>query len=416
MARSDILTMIPLDRAAKIIGIDPYHFNSITTLRRPETNACDDIWFQTSDQRVGQLSRDDLAIALKQAETIVSNYLGYFLIPQWIQNEEQIVTKPYSPELFNFTGRNSRGQPKSVVTSKGYVIEGGVKAKTLILAGAAVVYSDANSDGFDELATVSVVTSVTEPQEIHVFFPGKSGSDKWEIKPITVSISGGTATITFPKYLSPNPNLWTNEPLEGDILRTINGDSNSNFLSTLDVYRVYNDPSNQAVLYCEGCSCDSCGGSGCVVCGWTTNSGCIRVRDSRRGIITYTAAVWNSGTLSFDSLADCCWSEPDKLYINYRSGIRNYDLDQPDLQMAPAFERMIVYYALTLIDREMNGCENSRNIWKHQNEDLAKSESSSSGSVSYSLTGRMASNPLGTKRAAINLWRALEQNRLPQGR
>lgn len=417
MAVASVVTMIPLDRAARLLGVDSYHFNSITTTRRSEVASCDDVWFQYPWQRQGAFSREDLAAALKQAEDTVTHYLGYSLIPQWVQNEEKIVTKPANVEMFNVTGRNARGQLKSVVTDRGYVIEGGRKAKTLIQFGAAVVYSDSNGDGYNDLATVVVATSVTEPQEVHVFFSGNSGADKWEIRPISVSISGGNATITFPRYLVPLPELWERDPAEGDVWRNINGDDSNQFITTCDVYRVYNDPSAPAVLYKEGCSCSSCGGTGCVVCQWSTNTGCLRVRDGRRGIVTYQAAEWDATNQEFRLLSstDCCWWEPDKLFVWYRAGLVNLDLDQPYLQMDPMWERLVVFYAISLIDRKIPGCENTQNIWKMQLEDLGKSESSGDSSYTYSITGRIAGNPLGTRRAAINLWRAIESNRILQG-
>lgn len=304
MARSDIVTQVPLDRAAKIMGIDPYHFNQITTVRRPETNACADIWFQYTEQRVGQLSRDDFAVALKQAEDTITHYLGYTLIPQWVVDEEQPITKPASPEMVNISGRNSRGQAKSVVTNRGFVIAGGIRTKTLIEANTPIIYSDNNGDGYVEFCTVTVNTTVTDPEEIHVYFPGLDGSDKWEIRPISVSISGGIATITFYRYLVPLPDQWTVDPDAGDILRNINGDDINAFLPDVDVYRVYNDVSSQATLYAEG-TCLNCSGTGCEACGWTTNTACLRVRDSRRGIVTYSSATWNEDTEQFDFNLNC---------------------------------------------------------------------------------------------------------------
>lgn len=413
MARSDILTMIPLDRAALILGVDPFHFNSIVTLQRPENNACDDIWFQNSWQRQGQLGREDLAVALRQAEDTVTKYLGYFLIPQWVQEEEKVITKPYSPELTNITSRNSRGQAKSVVTDRGYVIEGGRKASTLIEEGSATVYSDENNDGYDETCTVVVPTTVTDPQEIHVYFPGKNGDSKWEIRPTTVTLSGGDATIVFPRYLVPLPELWTNEPIAGDVWRTINGDDLANFLEIVDVYRVYNDPQSQAVLYTEGITCDTCSGTGCQACGWTTNTACIRIRDSRKGIVTYSPATWDADTEQFNFLTPSSYRDPDKLYIWYRSGLINNEMDSPYLQMEPIWERLVVYYAVTLLDRNMNGCENTQNIWQMMTTDLAKSLPDGSN---FQVSNRDISNPLGTKYASIRLWRLIESNRLLQGR
>lgn len=413
MARSDIVTMIPLDRAARILGIDPYHFNMITTTRRPQTNACDDVWFQTAEQNIGQASRYDLSAALYQAEQQVTRYLGYSPMPAWIYQEECQITKPFAVELTNYKGINSRGKFKSLRTKLGYILEAGKRTKTLIEAGAAVAYSDANGDGYNELATVTVVTTVTEPQEICVFFAGKSGEDGWEIRPIEVSISGGTATITFQRYLVPLPELWETDPSEDDPhWRTINGDDITKFVEEVDVYRVYTDTTDQATLYYEN-SCTSCGGSGCAACAFDTESACLRIRDSRLGLFSYSPAEWDAVNERFN-FSDGCYSNPSKIKINYRAGFINDNPSArpkyPYKQMDMLWERSIVYYAFTIMDRvdENNLCGNTQNLWNTMSEDLARSENGRS----YTLAFKHMQNPLGTTRAAINLWRMIEQHRL----
>lgn len=411
MARSDIITLIPLDRAAKILGIDPFHFNMITTARRPQTNACDDIWFQYADQRIGQASRHDLSVALFQAEQQATRYLGYSPLPTWFSDESKSIVTPYAVELTNYRGINSRGKSKSVRSKFGYVIETGIRAKTLIEADANVTYSDANGDSYDELATVIVNTSITDEQEICAYFAGKDGEDGWEIRPINVSIASGVATITFQKYLVPLPDLWEREPSEDDPQwRTINGDNEGNFVEVIDVYRVYTDVSDQATLYYEN-NCISCGGSGCAACGFETEGACLRIRDSRLGIFSYSAATWDADREEFVFSAGC-YSNPSKIKLNYRAGFVNESVSarpkHPYKQMDTMWERSIVYYAFTLLDRAENVCGNTQNIWNNMTEDLALAE----GGRSFSMSFKHMQNPLGTTRAAINLWRMIEQHRL----
>ena len=143
MARSDITTLIPLDRAAVILGISPMHFNMVTTDREPELSSCDDIWFQFPYQKVGMAARDDLALALRRAEDLVSQYLRFSPLPRWFASEEQIVRKPNDVAHINFASINSRGQYKSVNSDYGYVISGGVRGTTEIEIDSAIAYSDA---------------------------------------------------------------------------------------------------------------------------------------------------------------------------------------------------------------------------------------------------------------------------------
>lgn len=413
MARSDVVTLIPLDRAARILGIDLFHFNMITTLRRPQNNACDDVWFQYADQRIGQASRYDLSVALFEAEQQTTKYLGFSPMPTWVSDEERQIAKPFAVELVNHRGINSRGKSKSLRTKLGYLREAGVRAKTLIQANAAVVYSDANGDGYSELATVTVNTTVTDTQEIYAYFAGKSGEDRWEIRPIDVSIAGGVATITFQRYLVPLPDLWERDPSEDDPQwRTINGDDIANFVTVVDIYRVYTDETDQATLYYES-NCINCNGSGCSACAFDSESACLRIRDMRLGLFSYAAAEWDEDNDRF-IFSDNCYSNPSKIIVNYRAGFINEGTSAkpkfPYRQMDTMWERAIVYYAFTLMDRAdtNNLCGNTQNIWSTMTEDLASIDNGRSHALSF----KHMQNPLGTSRAAINLWRMIEQHRL----
>lgn len=411
MARSDVVTLIPLDRAAQILGIDPYHFNMITTLRRPQNNACDDVWFQTADQRIGQASRYDLSVALFEAEQQTMKYLGYSPMPAWFSDEEIPISQPYAVELTNYRGINSKGKPKSIRASMGYLLEAGVRAKSLIDAEASVVYSDANGDGYSELATVTVSTSVTDPQEIHAYFAGEDGEDGWEIRPISVSIAAGVATITFSKYLVPLPDLWVRDPSEDDPQwRTIDGDISTNFVEKIDVYRVYTDTTNQATLYYEN-NCLSCSGSGCSLCAFNSTGACLRIRDNRLGLFSYSPATWDANTASF-VYPDSCYSNPVKIKINYRAGYINQGTNakpkHPYNQMDAMWERAIVYYAFTMVDRAENICGNTENVYSRMSEDLALNANGRSFAMSF----KHMQSPFGTTRAAIDLWRMVERNRM----
>lgn len=407
MARSDITTMIPLDRAAAILGINPYHFNQLTTERHPYDVDCDDLWFQTAYQDVGKASRDDFAIALRQAEDLTVKYLGYYPVATWIDSEESPVEKPYNVQFRNWRGINSRGQAKSLTTKFGHVIEPGRRAKTLIDDNATITYSDADGDGYNELATVTVTTSVTDAQEIKAYFPSQSGADMWEIRPINVSIASGTATITFGRWLVPVANLWVKDPATSDpTYRAIDGDDTANFLTVVDIYRVYTDTSTQATFYHEN-MCLNCNGDGCTACGFATNTGCLRVRDSRLGLVSYTAATWDADNSRF-TYSESCYPDPDKIIFHYRAGTINRSMKYPYVDIDPTWERAIVYYALTKLDRADGLCNNTMNIWNRMSVDLAHIDQA----TSFSLSAKVLNNPLGTTQAATDLWRMVEQHRL----
>lgn len=404
MAYASVRTLIPLDNFAKILQIDPLHFNSVLTDLRGEANACDDVYAQHDWQMTGRVSRESIAMAIKQAEDTVVSYLGYLPVPDWVEEEEHPITRPFKPELSYTINVDVRGKKQSIETNYGHFIEGGRKAKTLIEAGAAIAYSDPDGDGYNDTATITVATTITDASEIRAFYPGKSGADIWEIRPITVTFGAGVATITFQKYQVPLELLIEKlaDSVGDPTYRAIDGDVDANFLQTADVYRVYNDPSAQLYFLTED-SCASCGGSGCAVCSEYSETGCMYPRDMRLGIVAVGRSDWDADTESFSEADFTKCTMPDKVKVWYRAGFQNKALDVPLLQMDPTWERQIIYYALTLLDTEISGCDNTKRIFTHQRTDLAKPLTQGA----FAISSKDLDCPLGTTRAAIQLWRKI---------
>jgi hypothetical protein len=128
--------MVPLARVADILGIDPYHFSQIYTVRRPPVPSCPDIWYQYDNQASGLLSRESLALALRQAEDMLVTHLQWTPIPRWFEEEHRI-TRHHRPEMIAY--RNTIGKAKSVSANYGYITEVGKRASTFIATPATVI-------------------------------------------------------------------------------------------------------------------------------------------------------------------------------------------------------------------------------------------------------------------------------------
>lgn len=410
MARADTLTLIPLDNLARVLQIDLLHFNGVVSARRPLRNACDDVWLQHDYQFVGRCSRESLAMALRQAEDTVMQYLGYSPFPRWFVDEPHGIESIARTDMFGVGSMNVRGLSKSLQTNYGYVIAGGRRAASPIGLGAAVVYSDTDGDGFNDRATVTVPTTVTDPDEVCIFYPGEGADPRWEIRPVAVTLSGGNAVITFGTQQAVLPELLERLTDLTDAPPTVDGDNLANFLTTVDVYRVYHDVSQQAVFYTEA-SCATCGGTGCAACDFTVETGCLGVRDPVLGILTYKRADWDATNSQFVETGFSNGREPDRVTISYRAGWIDESQTRPMRYIDSTWERMIGFYAITLLDTEMPGCDNSRRVWKHYQENLAKSQSTGNGvGSSTQLAEQDLNNPFGTSFAAVRLWRYLRSN------
>lgn len=391
MAVASTPTLIPLDRAAEILGISSLYFNGVISDYWDLDPDCDGVWYQYAWQRKDRFSREEFAENLAVAENTVARYLGYYPLPTWIRNEEHLLSQPRSPEQYSFY--NTRGMRKSVLTRWGFVQDTGVRATSLIEAGSAITYDDPYSTGYDQRATVSVATTLTDIEEVHVFYPGED-TVEWEIRPVEVSIAGGIATITFKREQAVLPELLNRVPAPGDPLEGVDGDDDANFLTTVDVYRVYTDPSQQAVFYQE----PSCSG-----CDLTEYTGCVYIRDSRRGFLAYEFATWDEDTETYTYTTPT--GIPLRGVFYYKAGLRNENSLYPNLRMKPDLERLIVYYALTLSDKEICGCDNFSSAIAHQLEDVAEGNK-------YKVVYEQLYNPLGTKRASIAMWNYIQNNKL----
>lgn len=416
MARASTKTLLPLDRFAAIVGVNPLHFNGIQDdLLSPDQsrmlaphNTCDDILVQYSYQSADCVGREEIARAIADAESIITQWLGYPPASKWIADERVMLTRPAGPSLFNYTQRDVRGFWSQARLGQGYVIQGGVEAWSAIQLGVAVAYSDTDGDGYKETATIAVPTTLGVIDEISVHYPGKiaAGDYTWEVRPITVRIAAGTATITCRREQLVKTNF-----IEGLVVQVADGQDDTDFLATVDVYRHYNDPSQQAHLLWLQTWC-SCAGAGCTNCEGSSQTACLMPTDERNGLVIPQPGTWD-GVSEFDSayLLECRGA--DKMRAWYRAGWRAKGLVAPMVQMEPDWERAITYLALTLLDRPLCTCENLRAYTMYWAEDLAGTSSTATGgSMTFRLSDAVLDNPFGTTRGAIYAWRRVREYRL----
>lgn len=405
MGRASTLTKLPLDTWAKIIGYNPFHFNGVYTALLPDVtcNSDEGGWMQYAWQDASKVSREDLAEAIAEAEAMIENYIGYYLLPTWTIDERRVTERPAIRELFS-GGVNIRNMAKSVKAYKAHAISGGQRAKSVISAGAAIVRSDANGDGYNELCTVTVASTV-DIDEVRVYFPGESGADEWEIRPVKVVASGANLVITFGIQLAVDPDLWEAFNATG-----IDGDTAANFVTTVDVYRVYNDPQSQLQLLWEPDALGNCGcgDASCAVCTFAAQDGCLHIRDSRLGILAYSPAAWNITESAFDNASYAVWRDPDRLRLWYYSG-NVWGTDdpryRPTVDMEPYWQKAVAYLAAALLERQVCACNNVEKFIDYYREDLARSGSE----VSYQNLPDQLGNAFGTRRGAVYAWQRANQ-------
>lgn len=394
MARASTPTKLPLATFAKYMGFHPLHFEQV--VYGPQTH-CDNVVFQHEWQTADKVSREEIARAIAEAEEKIENALGYRIVPSWEVDEWRATPQQISRYLNNHSN--------IVQASWGYMISGGIKSSTVVEAAADIVYTDEDSDGYFETATVTVTTVAVDPEEIHVFYPGKDGDQTWEIRPVEVVIASGTATITFRRELAVNPDLFDRLDIED---AEAVGTDDADFLSTVDVYRIYNDPQTQATLMWEPYAglCGVCNGSGCESCAYYVQTACLMVHgDPRQSILHYTPADWDSEDEVFTPATWMAGRNPEIVRLYYYAGWRNKSLRYTN-RMDPQWERTVAYMAAALLDRPP--CDCVKGNWERWRQDLTLVAGSADGSVGLGFFRNpegALDNPFGTTRGEVNAWR-----------
>ena len=404
------------------MGVNPLHVNGVFLPDNPPT-VCEQPWLQWAWQTADRVGREELSRAIAQAEADIEKYLGYRLIPTWEEDEWQETVRPMRRDLFNLTSTNIRGFAQTVKANWGHMVTGGVRANELIAVESPIAYTDVDGDSYAELATVSVtVAAGQDPCDIRIYFPIShamvlaDAEDQWEIRPIEVSISGTTATIRFRREQAVLPDLQLDviPPADDSHLRGVDGSVNGNFLTAVDVYRVYNDPQTQVLMMWEalGIGCGNCNGSGCSQCEYSTQTGCFTARgDIKQSLIGYRPATWNAADLNFDTAALAVARQPDIVRLWYYAGLREKSLACSTVEMTGEWARTVAYYAAAILDRQVCACENV-----HSNIEYWQDDRAIRGAEGLNIPTRNLDNPFGTRRGAMYAWKRVTGEGSPIGR
>lgn len=420
MARASTYTLLSLDKFASLIGIMPPHFNGAKGATYfPDVNACSDVFYQYSWQHYDNIGREDVARAIKQAEGDIAAVLGYYPAPAWIEDEVHRYPQHHRRDVWQYGMQNVRGDAKSIKLDYGKFIQAGRRATTLIDADAPVVYSDEDSDGFDETATVTVATTLTNKCELKCYFAGQAAAQEWEIRPArTVTLSGGNVIFTFWAWQLIDPDLQefvptTTGPTPIDI------EDSASFVTTVDVYREYTDFTQaSAALYWEpaanlvaynsgivGACCSACGGVGCQACELTTQDGCIHVRDVGLGWVVPGPATYDSDNGQWTAANSTVCRDPDMVKVWYYAG----DLSQQYLRglacdpLSQWWAEAITWLAVARIHRPFCTCNNTLTLVTEWQRDLSFTGSRQLGS--FEISPADLDNPFGTRKGEVMAWK-----------
>lgn len=421
MAVGTVPTLLSLDRWAWIMQVNPAHFNGAAgaTYFPMVDNASSDIWFQYAWLFADAVSRDELSRAIQRTETDIMAVIGYPMRPIWVYEELTHFPRHYRPDVWRWGKKDARNNEVAVQTNHGKVISPGRRALSdPITTDLTLMYSDEDGDGFDETATITVTTTLTDVCELHVYFAGHDGDPEWEIRPArSKAISGGTATFTFWCWQMIDQSEFTPVPTTAGPA-ALNIEDATIFVtsSEIEVRREYNDTTAvTAEFFWEptpwdmtsgSWPCTNCGGAGCEACQLITQNGCLHIRDAVNGWVVAMPATYDAADQEWDYACLSVCRDPDQVKMWYYAG----DISQKRLSglncelMDDRMEEAIAYMATARLEREFCSGANTTGLARKLRTDMAVN----SGGVSFQVSPQDLDNPFGSRYGEILAWRYVQ--------
>lgn len=372
MARSDTITLLPLDTYARMMAINQCSFNQVHNPTSPYPTECNEVWLQsawvgTTERLVG---RDEIATAIATAEEMITNAMQFYPAPKFVAADEQpwplpargaqVVAPPYQLEYGQFIGA------------------GRENIDTPIAIGQPIVYSDRDNDGVLDTATITITAAQLAAaganwMEIAVYYPAVyldwalyPRDESWRIKPFRVTRSPATGNVTLiaSRCMFVQPPLWEEDD-------AIDQSDATAFITSVDVYRRYLDTSQQAQLVyttegpldCLYPPCNEQCQNACVIVG---------AKDDRRnGIVKALAANHTAGGWAYQSFLNNQY--PDHIRTWYLGGawkkLNNWM--EADLLMTnhPAMAEAIVRLANTYLPEAPCTCNKTVTRWRRDRDE-----------------------------------------------
>lgn len=391
--RGSTYTGLSLFEYAEIMGISAWEMAQIGNgFPAPSTAQCGHVFYQYPWQR-DFLSREEILRCIDEAENALAEQLGYWTYPKFFVDEIVQYPRPHQNWLYGY-GKTIRGDWKAVSLRWHKVIGAGLFNRTVVNNSVAVpllvTYSDVDNDGVDDTFTVTGATTVTDVNELGVYFQaadrlGEDVSETWRIRPVKVAISGGNFTITGHSALCVLP-ILTNvtDP------QSLNVTDAAIYISAVEVYRVFLDTTATSALPYQGvaqwdnqtdCEPD---------CTFDVKELCIGQRNNQMGQVY---ANWGA------PLTCPHHREPDRLSVNYQAGVP-YETGRMNKHMA----RIVAYLATSLLPSESCGCERSNRIisyWRSM-----PNATNKQGATGRPITIKeVDDNPFNQSRGAIWAWK-----------
>lgn len=379
MARANTCTLLSLDRFAKILGINPLHFNGAAGSEvMAAYGNCGSVYPQYTWQVPDNLvSREEIAQAIYSAEQDIKRVLGFSPAPDWECAEHHSLSK------------GLYGMAAPIKTRYARLIQGGKRAATM-MGVMTVEYNDLDNDTLPETATATMIDTMDDDEhppltEWHVFFRNRNASCQWEIRyPQEYQRLEGAIQATIPSWL-------LLDPAKVNAVTTLNGFhpldplDMDNYVTEIELWRVYNDPTIGAEIYPVGCA-------------WDSQETCLSIHNRELGFAYPEGIVagmdWYACMPQYDALDATIWYYAGDTTCGYDEG------DKLD-PLSDYWAQTITWMAAARLEKPLCSCTNVQTVVASLQRDTAMPQDAGGNAM---VDFRLIGNPFGTRVGEIRTW------------
>lgn len=418
-------TLIPMETFRQVLSWNPYFFYQMANHIIPLTDSCSALVREYQWQRSKQAGRYDIREALATAEQRLSELLNFdvgvryrseTLDPGYLKR----VSGPVIGGSYNYGyGYGGYGlswwrtAPALIQLSVGKLQKVATVSYTQLVASSSLTYSDTDNDGLNDTFTAVFADTTSDPSMVLVAFSAAdqvvgsyttAGSQEpldWQIRPVTVTrLNANQLQVVGPAWLLVKPIKYegyyvgglNNAAIGVDSSGAIDPSDSNNFVTGLTAWiKVYSN--TNYVQYIQ------------------------RYAGTEYSTLV-PATVINAelGELQIN-LSGCTGIAPSFCGANFTEEIRvNYEAGQVPQNLNGAlgfttdWTQVVIRYAIAELQRPICACADMNQQLNFWQQDLALVGYGESNNQSlFRTTDDVLKCPLGTRRGAVDAWRAISR-------
>lgn len=425
VAEQEPLTSLEFLRQS--ISYSPYLFWGLVNDKVLHGSQCNSVIRQYSWQAADQVGRADMKRALYEAEQRLFDELHFSIAPHFAEEtKEYLSLNLLSQNAFYSPAQWGAGDPYSrwtgIFLKEGYVNAIGYEDLTL-LDTVDIALTDENDDGLLDTFTAIVATSETDPLKIAVYFAtadrldNEDVSEAWRIQPVSVSITGGVATIIGRVWLIVKPILYEKATQPANL----DPDDVEVFVSEVAVYTRTTNPNGtdisnaQATLEWETMPFPLAWCNATIPNQYSTDPATIGyavgragIRNPKLGEVLPAQATLNVDTGLWNETFPIWNFRPDRVTVRYNAG---YPLDTNG-QVNKKLRSAVTDLAIASMPARICACDVANKVLWELQWDLARVQNNLEA---YATTQQQLNNIFGTKRGEVSAWRKIKHLVLHRG-